>query len=84
LSYFGWSESALYRGMPRKPLDLPMAVAKAFVRDMRRHHAESDAVKQRAFAERQLEALQPFLGPRDKKLRLRDVIALFEEMKDQA
>jgi hypothetical protein len=69
--------------VPQKPLDLPMKVAKAFARDMRRYHPESDAVKQRAFAERQLEALQPFLEPRDKKLRLRDIIAMFEEMKDQ-
>jgi hypothetical protein len=75
--------NAYFEAMPRKPLDLPMKVARAFIEDMRRDHAESDAVKQRAFAERQLEALQPFLRPRDKPLQLRDIIMMFDEMKDQ-
>ena len=45
-------------------------------------HAEPNPVKRREYAERQLDALQGFLGPRDNKLRLRDVIAMFEEMRD--
>ena len=69
--------------MIRKSLDLPMKVAQAFVKDMRAFQAEPNPVKRRAFAEQQLDALQPFLGPRDKKLRLRDVITLFEEMREQ-
>jgi hypothetical protein len=69
--------------MVRKPLDLPMQVAKAFAKDMRAYHAEGDAIRRAEIAERQLDVLQGFLGPRDKKLRLRDVIAMFEEMKDQ-
>jgi hypothetical protein len=68
--------------MARKPLDLPMTVARAFARDMRLYHAERDAARRAEIAQRQLDALHGFLGPRDKPLRLRDVIALFEEMKD--
>ena len=68
--------------MIAKPLDLPMAVAKAFARDMRLYHAESDAVKGAEIVQRQLDTLQRFQGPRDKLLLFRDITKLFEEMKD--
>ena len=70
--------------MPSKPLDVPMQVAKAFARDMRAYHVERDAVKRAEIAQRQLDALQRFQGPRDKRLRFRDITKLFEEMKDHA
>jgi hypothetical protein len=70
--------------MSKKPLELPIEVVKSFVEDMNEFFAEPNLVRKGEIAERQLDALQPFLGPRDRKLRLRDVIALFEEMKDHA
>jgi hypothetical protein len=65
----------------KKPLDIPMAASKAFMRDLRKYHAEPDDARRAEIAQRQLDALQGFLGPRDRKLRLRDVVKLFEEMR---
>jgi hypothetical protein len=39
--------------MARKPLDLPMQVAKQFVNDMRAYHAEPNAIKRDEIAARQ-------------------------------
>jgi hypothetical protein len=64
--------------MPRKPLDLPLPVAKLFVRDMNAYFAETDGHKADEIAARQLHALkQHYSG----KLRLSDVKALFLQMK---
>ena len=41
------------RPMPRKPLELPIAVAKAFVRDMRAFHAEKSPIKRDEIASQQ-------------------------------
>ena len=68
--------------MARKPLNLPMDAVRQFAEDMRAFHAASSTMDRAEIAEQQLDALQKFLGPRDKKLRLRDVIELFEQMKD--
>jgi len=68
--------------MARKPFDLPMNVAEAFVKDLRAYHAETDAVRRDEIAARQLDALQEFQGPREKKLRLTDVHDMFERMRD--
>jgi hypothetical protein len=68
--------------MARKPLDLPMQVAKAFVKDMRAYHAEPNAIKRDEIAARQLHALRGYQGPREKKLRVHDVKEMFEQMKD--
>jgi hypothetical protein len=68
----------------RKPLDLPPAVGRAFVDDMRAYFAESDSIKRDLIAVRQLQALKEFQGPREKKLRLSDVKEMFLEMKDSA
>ena len=59
-----------------------MAVAKGFAKDMRLYHAERDAIKRAEIVQRQLDSLQRFQGPRDAKLRFRDITKLFEEMKD--
>jgi hypothetical protein len=64
-----------------KKLDLPMAVARAFYKDLRKYHVEPDEMRRAEIAQRQLDALQGFLGPQDKKLRVRDVVKLFEEMR---
>jgi hypothetical protein len=68
--------------MPDKPLDLPMQVVKAFAKDLRAYHAGRDTMKRAVIAQRQLAALQKFRGPQGKQLRLGDIMALFEEMKD--
>ena len=70
--------------MPSKSLDLPMDVAKNFVRDMRAYFAEPNNIKRDEIAARQLHALRQHQGPRDKKLRLSDVIEMFVQMKDHA
>jgi len=67
--------------MPQKPLDLPLAVAKAFVEDMKAYFAEPNATKRDFIAGRQLRALRRYT-PRWKKLRISDIIELFHEMKD--
>jgi hypothetical protein len=69
--------------MARKPLDLPMAASKAFMRDLRKYRAEPDEKHWAAIVQRQLDALHGFVGPRDKPLRFRDVVALFEQMRDE-
>jgi hypothetical protein len=65
--------------MPRKPIELPPAVARAFVKDMRAFLAEENAIKRDEIAARQLHALkQHYAG----KLRQFDVKEMFLEMKD--
>ena len=70
--------------MARKPLDLPMQVAKQFVKDMRAYHAEQSAIKRDEIASRQLHALREYQGLREKKLRVHDVKEMFEAIKDHA
>ncbi len=67
-----------------KPLDLPPAVARAFVKDMRAFFAEEDKHKQDEIAARQLSALNEYRGRQDKPLRLSDVKEMFRQMKDEA
>ena len=69
------------RLITRKPLDLPPAVAHALVEDMRAYFAEENPIKRDGIAVRQLRALREHQGPREKKLRLSDVKAMFLEMK---
>jgi|SRR5579871_2694712 len=66
--------------IPVKPLDLPMEVVKAFVKDMRAFHAGPNAIKRDEIAARQLPRAPIIPGPRNKKLRLADVTQMFEEM----
>ena len=68
--------------MIRKPLDLPPAVARAFVEDMKAYFAEENPIKREGIAVRQIRALREHQGPREKKLRLSDVKELFAQMKD--
>ena len=70
--------------MLNKRLDLPPAVAKAFVRDMKAFFAEKDAIKRDLIALHQPSTLQECQGSREKKLRLDDVKEMFRQMKDQA
>ena len=56
--------------MPSKPIELPLAVARDFVKDMRAFFKEKDAIKADEIAARQLRALRVYSPPRAKKLRL--------------
>jgi hypothetical protein len=67
----------------RKPLELPPAVARAFVKDMKAYFAEPNQHKQDEIALRQMHALSEFQGPREKKLRLSDVKKMFAQMRDR-
>jgi hypothetical protein len=64
-------------------IDLPPAVARAFIEDMQAYFAEENRYRQDAIAVRQLHALKQYQGPREKPLRLSDVKAMFRQMKDQ-
>jgi hypothetical protein len=67
--------------MPRKQLEVPPAVARAFVKDMRAFFAEPNAIKRDEIAARQLWALkQHYTG----KLRITDVYEMFLQMRDHA
>jgi hypothetical protein len=61
-----------------------MEVAKAFVRDMRAFYAEPNSIKRDEIAALQLHALRQHQGPRDKKLRISDVIEMFRQLRDDA
>jgi hypothetical protein len=71
------------RRMPRKQLEVPPAVARAFVKDMRAFFAEPNAIKRDEIAARQLRVLREYNPPRAKKLRLSDVHEMFVQMRDQ-
>jgi hypothetical protein len=68
----------------RKQLELPPEIAKAFVRDMRLFFKAKDQNKRDEIAARQRSALGELQGPRDKKLRVTDVIKMYRRMRDSA
>ena len=59
--------------MPRKPTEIPPAVARSFVEDMRLYHATKDSIKRDEIAARQAWLLRERLSPREKKLRVIDL-----------
>ena len=65
--------------MPRKQLEVPPAVARNFVRDMRAYFAEKNTIKADAIAAQQLHALREHYNG---KLRLADVRAMFLQLRD--
>lgn len=69
--------------MSRKPIEIPPAAAKSFVKDMRAFHAAKTGFEKDEIAARQLHALREHL-PRGAKLRLTDVHEMFVRMKDHA
>jgi hypothetical protein len=75
------SSSWKWRTLPRKPIELPPAVARRFVDDMRAFHAESNAIKADEIAARQLHAPKQHCAG---KLRPSDVKEMFEQMRDHA
>ena len=67
--------------MPRKPIELPPALARSFIADMRAFFAVKDGIKRDEIAARQAWLLNQHLGPQEKQLRLIDVREMFVEMK---
>ena len=67
--------------MPRKLPDIPLAVARRFMEDMRVFFAEKNTVKADGIAALQLHALRQYYPG---KLRLTDIKKMFLEMKDHA
>ena len=66
--------------MPRKPLELPPAIARNFVRDMRAFFAETNTIKKDGIAAGTLHMLkQHYPG----KLRITDVREMFRQMKEE-
>ena len=65
----------------RKPLDLPAAIAQAFVEDALAYFDEPDQIKRDAIAVRQLHILKELQGTREKPLGLSDLKAMFAEMR---
>jgi len=66
-----------------KKLDPSMAVAKAFIKDMKLYFAEPTAIKRDEIAGRQFRALRQYTPRYGKKLCITDVIEMFQEMRDQ-
>jgi hypothetical protein len=56
--------------MPRKPIEIPPAAARAFVKDMRAFHAAKNGFERDEIAVRQLRALRKHLPPGDKRRRI--------------
>ena len=69
--------------MPRKPLDLPPAVARRFVEDMRAYFAETNLIKRDEIAARRLHALRQLQGQHNEKPRLTVVARMFLHLRDQ-
>lgn len=69
------------RPMPRKPIEIPPAAARAFLKDMRAFHAAKTGLEKDEIAAHQLHALREHLR-RDQRLRLTDVHELFLALKN--
>ena len=67
----------------RYPLDLPIAVAHAFLKDMKAYFAEEDRLKRDEIALRQLHALREHQEPREQPLGLSDVKAMFLKVRNR-
>jgi hypothetical protein len=59
--------------MPRKPIQLPPAVARRFMEDLRAFFAEESPIKRDAIAGRQMSVLRQYQGPREKPVRIPDI-----------
>jgi hypothetical protein len=68
--------------MPRKPLELPPEVAEAFVADMRAFFAEPNLIKRDEIAARQVHVLRQYQGPRERPVRIPDIMEMFRLMRE--
>jgi len=62
-----------------KAIELPPAVARRFPEDMRAYLGENP-IKRDEIAGRQMHALRQYQGPREKPVRIPDVMEMFREM----
>ena len=69
--------------MPRKPIELPPAVAGRFVDDKHAFYAEPNPIKRDEIAGRQMSVLRQYQGPREKPVRIPDVKEMFRQMMDE-
>jgi hypothetical protein len=72
----------LYPAHARKPIELPPEVAEAFVADMRAFFAEPNLIKRDEIAARQMSALRQYQGPREKPVRIPDIMEMFRQMRE--
>ena len=70
--------------MPRKPIELPPAVARRFMEDLRAFFAEESPIKRDEIAGLQMSVLRQHQGPREKPLRIPDIKEMFLRMRDDA
>jgi hypothetical protein len=68
--------------MPRKPIELPPAVARRFMEDLRAFFAEESPITRDEIAGRQMSVLRQYQGPREKRLRIPDIKEMFLRMRD--
>jgi hypothetical protein len=66
--------SAHIQHMPSKPIELPPAVARRFVEDMRAFFEEASPIKRDEIAGRQMSVLRQYQGPREKPVRIPDAV----------
>ena len=64
-----------------KPIELPPATTRSFVKDMRLSHATKDSTKKDEIAARQAWLLSKQLGPRERRLPVIDAREMFVEMR---
>jgi hypothetical protein len=70
--------------MPRKPIELqlPPAVARRFMEDLRAFFAEESPIKRDEIAGRQMHVLREYQGPREKPIRIPDITEMFRQMRE--
>jgi hypothetical protein len=66
--------------MPRQPIELPPEVTRRFLEDMRAYFAEPNLVKRDEIAGRQMSVLRQYQGPREKPVRIPDIMEMFRRM----
>jgi len=69
--------------MIRKRIELPPAITRGFVDAMTDYFAEENPTKRDAIAAHQLSVLGQYQNPRDGKLRLSDIKAMFRRMREK-
>jgi hypothetical protein len=73
---------AYIRRMPRKPIELPPAIARRFMEDLRAFFAEESPIKRDEIAGRQMAVLREYQGPREKPVRIPDIKEMFLRMRN--
>jgi len=69
--------------MPRKPIELPPAVARRFVGDMRAFFAEPNPIKRDEIAGGRMHVLREYQASRENPVRIPDIMEMFRQMRDE-